>query len=113
MNNTIKGILHVIYETKQITDKFKKKEFVLFLPNIGYRDSFVKFSLIQNSCDLLNGFTEGDSVSVSYSLEGREWKNPKTDGIEYFNDVRANSIRIEEEEIKIHDVSGDGDDLPF
>lgn len=113
MKNTLKGILHVIYDTKQITDNFRKREFVLYLPKVGFRSTFVKFSLIQNSCELIDGFNGGDSVTVSYSLEGREWNNPNTGEKEYFNDIKANSIKIEEEEIKVHDVSGDGDDLPF
>ena len=109
----IKGIIHKIYEEKQVTEKFKKREFVVYIPEQGYRSKYVKFSLIQKDCDVIEEFEEGDTVTISYSFEGREWENPKTDETEYFNDIRANRITLEEEEIQMNDISGEGDDLPF
>ena len=109
----IKGILHLIDEEKQVTDKFKKREFVIYIPEQGYRSKYVKFSLIQKDCDVIDDFEEGDTVTVSYSFEGRAWENPKTGKTEYFNDIRATRITLEEEEIQINDISGEGDDLPF
>lgn len=109
----VKGILHKIYEEKQLTEKFKKREFVVYIPEQGYREKYVKFSLIQKDCSNIDDFQEGDTVLVSYSFDGRDWKNPKTDEVEYFNDIRANRITLEDEEIQISDITGDGDDLPF
>ena len=111
---SIKGIIHQINEEKQVTEKFKKREFVVYIPGNSYRDRYVKFSLIQSDCDMIDNFEEGDTVEVSYSFEGREWKNPKTDELEYFNDVRASRIIPQEEkDVQVTDISGDGEDLPF
>ncbi len=109
----LKGVLHRIYEEKQITNKFKKREFIVYVPGNGYRDNYCKFSLIQSECSLVDDYEEGDLVTVFYSLEGRAWDNPKTGETEYFNDIRATHINLEEGEIKVNDTSGKGDDLPF
>jgi len=109
----LKGVLHKKYEEKQITNKFKKRQFVVYVPGSGYRDNYVKFSLIQGECSLIDDYEEGDSITVFYSLEGRQWENPNTGETEYFNDIKATHINLEEENIKVNDTSGDGDDLPF
>ena len=83
------------------------------MPGSGYRDNYVKFSLVQGECSLIDDYEEGDSSTVFYSLEGRQWENPNTGETEYFNDIKATHINLEEENIKANDTSGDGDDLPF
>jgi hypothetical protein len=111
MANKETGILHVIGETQQLTDKFKKREFVIYVEG-GYRERYVKFSLVQDDCSKIDMFSEGDTIEVSYELDGRRWNNPQTGEDQYFNDVKALHINLMEDQAP-QDMSGEGDDLPF
>jgi len=111
MTSKEKGILHVIGETQQLTDKFKKREFVIYVEG-GYREKYVKFSLVQDDYSKIDMFSEGDTIEVSYELDGRRWNNPQTGEDQYFNDVKALHINLMEDQVP-QDMSGEGDDLPF
>jgi hypothetical protein len=66
----IKGKLEVIYDEAQVTEKFKKREFVLMVQDGMYPD-YPKFQVTQDKCSLLNSFKAGDEVIVSFNLRGR------------------------------------------
>jgi Domain of unknown function (DUF3127) len=82
------GKLLEIQETQQVSDAFKKRVFVLeHTENIQYPE-YISFELIQDRCDLLDGFQPGQEVEVSFNLKGRKWTSPE--GItKYFNTLQA------------------------
>jgi hypothetical protein len=84
----IKGKLLEISETQQISDAFKKREFVIeFAENPQYPE-FVKFEAIQDKCGLLDTYNVGDEIDVFFNLKGRKWNDPKG-GVKYFNSLQA------------------------
>lgn len=84
----IKGKLLEVGETQQIKDTFQKREFVLeYVENPTYPE-YLKFELIQDRCPILDGYAEGDEVSVSFNLKGRKWTNPEGQ-VKYFNSLQA------------------------
>ena len=68
----VEGKLHRIFETEQKTATFQAREFVLEVPDGNY-PQLVKFQTVQDRCNLLDNFNEGDMVKVSFDLRGREW----------------------------------------
>ena len=77
-----------IFETANITDSFKKREFVVeYSENPSYPE-YIKFELIQDKCDLLNSFNIGDEVTISFNLKGRKWTDPQGT-VKYFNTLQA------------------------
>jgi len=80
------GRLHVIHEAQQVTERFRKREFVLELGDNPRYPQFVLFQLTGDRCDQLEGFEVGDEVEVEFSLRGREWTSPKGD-VKYFNSL--------------------------
>jgi hypothetical protein len=44
---------------------------------------FVKFQSVQDKCDLLNQFQEGEIIKVSFDLRGRQWQD------KYFTNLNA------------------------
>jgi len=82
---TITGKLKVVNDTQQIKDTFRKREFVLTDDSSNY-PQHISFQLIQDNCDLLNGMTEGEEVSLMFNIRGREWTSP-TNEIKYFNSL--------------------------
>ena len=109
----ISGILHVKNEELQITERFKKRTFVIIMPDHSARDQFMQLSLLQDSCSMIDDFEVGDSISVNFNINGREWTNKETSEVSYFNDIVAYRVIKLDMPIQSLDTSGDGDDLPF
>jgi hypothetical protein len=80
------GKLFKIDETKQVSDKFSKREFVLELADNPKYPQFVLFQLTGDRCGQLDGLGVGDSVRVEFSLRGREWRSPSGE-VKYFNSL--------------------------
>ena len=80
------GKLHTIYETKQVSDRFTKREFVVELADNPKYPQTVLFQITGDRIDQLDGLRVGDEVRVEFSLRGREWKSPKGE-TKYFNSL--------------------------
>jgi len=50
--------------------------------------SLILIEFVQDKCDLLNKFKEGEDVTVSINLRGREWVNPQGE-TKYFNSIQG------------------------
>ena len=81
------GTLKVIKDTVQITEKFSKREFVVSENSSMYPQE-IAFQAAQDKCSMLDGFTEGEQVEVSFNLRGREWTSPQGE-VKYFNTLDA------------------------
>jgi hypothetical protein len=79
------GKLHTIFDTKQISDRFSKREFVVELSDSKYPQT-VLFQLTGDRCGLLDQLSVGDQVRVEFSLRGREWRSPSGE-LKYFNSL--------------------------
>jgi len=79
------GRIHAIFDAKQVTERFRKRELVLELAD-GRRPQYVQFELTGDRCDRLDAFRIGDEVRVEFSLRGREWRSPKGE-VRYFNSL--------------------------
>ena len=85
---TLKGELKVIGDVQQVSDSFKKREFVV-LDASGQYAQTISFQAVQDRVELLNNFNVGDAVEVTFFLRGREWTNPKDGTVRYFNSLDA------------------------
>lgn len=112
---TLKGELKVISPVQQISDSFKKQEFVV-IDSTGQYAQTIQFQAVQDRCDLLNNFKVGDNVEVSFFLNGREWTNPKDGSIRVFNSLDAWKIEpLKQDSPSPGDFVGDADNdlLPY
>ncbi len=122
----IKGKILEVKDTAQVTETFKKREFVVEYADNPQYPEFVKFELIQDRCDLLNDFKVGQEVEVHFNLRGRKWTDPQGE-VKYFNSLQAWRIDsvssavpdqggdpgATEEPAWLNTGDGDDDDLPF
>jgi single-stranded DNA-binding protein len=91
----IKAKIEKIFPTHQVTGTFKKREFVVeFAENPQYPE-YVKFECIQDKCDMLDNFSTGQEVTISFNLKGRKWTDPKNGEDRYFNTLQAWRINAE------------------
>lgn len=79
------GKLHTIFDTKQVSERFTKREFVVEIADGKYPQT-VLFQLTGDRCSNLDEFQVGDEVRLEFNLRGREWKSPSGD-IKYFNSL--------------------------
>lgn len=80
------GKLHTIFEIKQVSERFTKREFVIELADNPKYPQVVLFQLTGDRCSQLDGMQVGDEVRIEFSLRGREWKSPSGD-VKYFNSL--------------------------
>lgn len=84
----IQGKIHVIMDVQQVTDTFRKREFVLEFAENPMYPQYVLFQMVQDRVDLVNGYQVGDMVDVSFNIRGRQWNSPQGE-IKYFNSLEA------------------------
>jgi hypothetical protein len=72
MSFEITGKLHKKFDTVQVNDRFKKREFVLETENGAYSE-LIKFQIVQDRCSVIDTFNEGQEVKVYFDLKGRAW----------------------------------------
>lgn len=116
-----KGTIYKINETQNISEKFKKRDFVLEIKNNEAYVQKVMFTLILDKVDAINSYSVGDSVEVDFDLQGKEWTSP--DGtVKFFNTLsvkqidKSNESTAEANSENINErveVQSKGDDLPF
>ena len=121
----LKGTVKVLNETNVISEKFKKREFVITDDSSQYPQD-IQLQLTQDNCDKLNGVKVGDRLLVKFNLRGRAWNDPKTGNDRYFNSLDAWFIQkesantssgvkggIEKNFMEDAVASNVSDDLPF
>ena len=81
------GVLKLKHDTVQVSDKFAKREFVVTTEVDSTYPQHVSMQLTQDKCGLLDKFSEGQEIKVSFNLRGREWNGPE--GLRYFNSLEA------------------------
>lgn len=84
----VNGTLKVLKETQAVSEKFKKREFVLTTDSSSQYPQHISFQLTQDKCSLLDGANLGDDITVHFNLRGREWTSPQGE-IKYFNSLEA------------------------
>lgn len=86
----IRGRIHLIGETTQVTATFKKREIVLLID--GQYPQYPLFEFGQDRCTLLDSFQVGQDVELSFSINGRASTNAQGQ-TKYFNSLNAYMIK--------------------
>jgi hypothetical protein len=80
------GKIYAIHDAQQVTERFRKREFVIELADNPRYPQLVLFQLTGNRCEEIDDYQVGDNVRVEFSLRGREWKSPRGE-LKYFNSL--------------------------
>lgn len=114
----ITGTLKVKGETQTVSDKFKKREFVL-TDNSSQYPQHISLQLTQDKTSLVDKFNIGDELTAHINLRGREWTSPQGE-VKYFNTIEAwrleRSVNSASNSSKPQTASqgdNEGDSLPF
>ncbi len=123
MEYIVEGKLIRKQDTQQVSEKFRKREFVV--ETTEQYPQKIKLEFTQDNCGKLDGYNEGDMVKVSFNLRGSEWQGKFFVNLQAWRIERAQAgaaapasqedysfPTAKDEPVKFND-GGDGDDLPF
>ena len=124
----ITGTLKVKFPEQQVSERFRKRDIVI-TDNSSQYPQHITFQLTQDKCSLIDSYNPGDEIRVFFNLRGREWNDPKTNQVKYFNTIEAWKIEAVNAnagtqqpamqkaaptpDITTFSAAGDSDDLPF
>ena len=77
MSLEVTGKLLEKMESQQVSERFRKREFVMELAeeiNGNTYTNFAKMQLVQNKCDILDRFNVGDTIKVNFNIKGNRWE---------------------------------------
>lgn len=126
MSFEITGKIIEKYNTIQVNDRFKKREFVVERTESNGGMEFtdhIKFQLTQDRCNLMDNIEFNDEVKVNFNIRGNKWER---DGkVNYFTNLDAWKIeKVQDQKSGNWDASpppstndlppeNENDDLPF
>ena len=107
----ITGTIKKIGETQTFGEKgFRKRELILETSEKYPQPLSIEF--IQDACDIVNKYREGQEVKIAINLRGREWINPE--GVaKYFNSIQGWRIQKTKANTDKPEIQEESDDLPF
>jgi hypothetical protein len=86
----ISGKVIEISPVNQVSDKFKKREFVIEKKETGGAAVFIdyiKFQLVQDKCDLINESFINEEIKIWFNIKGNKWE--REGKINYFTNLDA------------------------
>lgn len=91
----LKGTIKKIGNIETFASGFQKREFIL-LTEEQYPQA-IAIQVLGNKIDIIDSFSEGESVKVGINIQGREWVSPQGE-TKYFNSIVAWKITRPESE---------------
>jgi hypothetical protein len=82
----ITGTLKSVFDTKQVSATFSTREFVI--ETVETYSQTILFQLVQDKCDLIDSYVEGEEIVVDFNVRGKAWSNPQGE-LKYFNTLQA------------------------
>lgn len=117
MNYELTGKLKTMSNTQTFDSGFQKREFVV-TTNEQYPQD-IKLELIKDKCALLNSYSVGDEVRVSFNVRGSEYKGKYYVNLQAWRisanseDGVANTAKEAKANAQPSTVDDSDSDLPF
>lgn len=89
MNLEVEGSIVHIGQTELITDNFQKRDVVVETEGEYPQQILIQF--VQDKCDILDKYAEGEEVTVSCNLRGRKWEKGERSG--WMNTIQGWKIK--------------------
>ena len=118
MGYELNGKIARIFETKQVSERFSKREFVVETADNPKYPQSVLVQATGDRCAQLDDVSEGDNVRVEFSIRGREWHSPSGE-VKYFVSLdcwkveRVGQKRAEPSSSSPPAAAATEDDCPF
>ena len=87
----ITGHVYHVGQVEQISEKFKKREFVI--KTVDQYPQLVLIQVVNDRCDVLDNIRLNDAVDAFINIRGREWTD-RNGARKFFNTLEAWQIQI-------------------
>lgn len=119
----VKGIVHVVEETKTYGQNGFRKRLVVLEQDTGRFTKHIPIEFTQDRCDSADSLSLGDEVEITYRLNGRKWQRDPSSEVKYFLSAEAVSFQVvggqdgqsnaENANDAFAEAAFDDDDVPF
>lgn len=118
----VRGVVHLIEETKTYGQKGFRKRMVVLEQNLGRFTNYIPLEFTQDGCDRADQLKIGDVVEVDFRLSGRKWQRDASSEVKYFVNVEAMNFQVVGAQTptdtksvndEFADAQQGGDDVPF
>ena len=92
-DTTVRGIVHVVEETKTYGQKGFQKRLVVLEQDTGRFTNYIPVEFIKDNCASADDLNVGDDVEISYQLSGRKWQRDPNSEVKYFLTAEALSFK--------------------
>jgi hypothetical protein len=90
----VRGIVHLIEETKTYGAKGFRKRVVVLEQDKGSFTNYIPIEFTRDDCDSVDSLNVGDDVEVTYRLNGRRWQRDESSEVKYFMSAEATRFDI-------------------
>ena len=90
----VRGVVHLIQETKTYGQKGFRKRLVVLEQDNGRFTNYIPVEFIQDSCEKADGINEGEELEVRYRLSGRKWQRDSNSEVKYFLSAEAIDFEV-------------------
>ena len=90
---TVRGVVHLIEETKTFGQKGFRKRLVVLEQSKGTFTNYIPVDFLKDACDEVDGLSVGDEIEVTYRLSGRRWQKDEASEAKYFLSAEGLSFK--------------------
>lgn len=90
---TVRGVVHLIEETKTFGQKGFRKRLVVLEQSKGAFTNFIPVEFVKDACDAADDLAIGDEIEVTYRLSGRRWQRDEASEAKYFLSAEGLSFK--------------------
>jgi hypothetical protein len=90
---TVRGVVHLIEETKTFGQKGFRKRLVVLEQSKGTFTNYIPVEFVKEGCDAVDELGVGDEIEVTYRLSGRRWQRDEASEAKYFLSAEGLSFR--------------------
>jgi hypothetical protein len=90
---TVRGVVHLIEDTKTFGQKGFRKRLVVLEQSKGTFTNFIPIEFVKDGCDAVDELTVGEEIEVTYRLSGRRWQRDEASEVKFFLSAEGLSFK--------------------
>ena len=90
----VRGVVHLIEETKTYGQKGFRKRLVVLEQEKGSFTNYVPLEFTRDACDSVDQLQVGDEIEADYMLSGRRWQRDANSEVKFFLNAEATGFRV-------------------
>jgi hypothetical protein len=89
----VRGIVHLIEETKTFGQKGFRKRLVVLEQDDGRFTNYIPVEFVYDGCDAVDDLKVGEEIEIPFRLSGRKWQRDPNSEVKFFLSAEATEFR--------------------